>query len=56
MSRLNGANARQRELGRELMVASFSLPSELDQDAWWQYQEEILEPIRKAIREAGETK
>jgi hypothetical protein len=47
--RLNNANATQRQLMRQLNAAANDLPSPQDSEAYWQYQNEVMQPIRDAI-------
>jgi len=37
-----------------LMRAAHDCPSRVDQPAFWEYQNRIMEPLRQNIREAGE--
>jgi hypothetical protein len=48
-TRLNNANATQRQLMRQLNAAANDLPSPQDREAYWKYQNEVMQPIRDAI-------
>lgn len=56
MSRLNNANSEQRILIRELMRAANDCPAISEREAFNKFQEEVLEPIRQRIIEAGKEK
>lgn len=55
MGRLNGANPKQRELIHELNKAASGLPDSADREAWWEYQNTVMQPIRDAIKNAEVT-
>lgn len=56
MSNLNSANEEQRILIRQLCVTANDCPPITDKEAYKKFQDEILEPIRKQIIEAGRRK
>lgn len=53
MRRLNNANAVQRQLMRQLNAAANELPPLTDREAYSEYQNNVLQPIRDAIIAAG---
>jgi hypothetical protein len=53
MGRLNGATPEQREIMRELMVAGLACPSTMDRQAFEEYQQNIMQPLRDKIIEKG---
>jgi hypothetical protein len=53
MSRLNSATKEQRELIRQLIHAAHQLPPITDKQEYDDYQARIMQPIRDAIRKAG---
>jgi hypothetical protein len=50
MGRLNSATPEQRVLIRKLIEAAGKLPPVTDNEAYWEYQNTVMEPIREAIR------
>jgi hypothetical protein len=53
---LNNANAEQRKLIMKLNTIANDCPAITDKEAFNDYQEKYLQPIRNAIMKAGETK
>jgi hypothetical protein len=51
MGQLNNATPEQRVLIRQLMEAAGKLPPVTDREAYWEYQNTVMEPIRQAIRD-----
>jgi hypothetical protein len=56
MGFLNNANAEQRKLIMELNKVANNCPPITEKEAFNDYQEKHLQPIRDAIIKAGETK
>ena len=36
-----------------LMLAAFDCPSRINQEAFWEYQNNVMEPLRESIRNAA---
>jgi len=54
MSRLNNANAAQREVMRELSSKAWDCPPRFEKEAFEKYQSEVLQPLRDKILELAD--
>jgi hypothetical protein len=53
MGQLNSANREQGKLIVQLITLASDLPRWEDREAYDKYQEEVMQPVRDAIRAAG---
>jgi hypothetical protein len=53
MGQLNSATPEQREVMRRLMVAGLACPSTMDRQAFDEYQQTVMQPLRDKIKEKG---